>query len=430
MLKKNKLYFVSLIFVLLCCSCSDGEQGEYELITKIPIVTSPSPAEKSITKESEITKKVYSENPELTNGVVQEKITPTIYPTGTISSTPAPQKQDRLECRIVRKSEPPYDESYIVLYPIRHNRKYGVINQYGEVVVEPVYDQISSYREGLARVKVNGKYGFMNSAGELVIPADYSYAGDFSEGLADVKIGNGYGYIDKEGKLVIEPKYQIAQPFSEGLAAVKLSWEQENVTYITKEGETVFTIDCGNFGMFHDGLASVRLPHWDESTYGYMDKKGSVVILPFTTGSPDDASITAFSEGFGIMDWEKENGELAKVYVNTKGEILGNYVFDVADSFSEGLAYAERDGICGYIDFTGEYVLTGVDGGCFHEGLAAAVNDHRVGFIDKDGKFVIEPIYNIYHVGFSNGYAIVSQGEELICINKSGEEMWRLLPEE
>lgn len=47
-----------------------------------------------------------------------------------------------------------------------------------------------------------------------------------------------------------------------------------------------------------------------------------------------------------------------------------------------------------------------------------------------DGVFVIEPVYSKRYEGFCNGYAIVSQGEELICIDKSGEEMWRLLPEE
>lgn len=200
--------------------------------------------------------------------------------------------------------------------------------------------------------------------------------------------------------------------------------------YITKEGETVFTIDCGNYGDFHDGLASVRLLHWDDSTYGYIDKSGTVVISPFTTGLPDNVSITEFSEGFGIMDWEREDSELAKVYVDTQGEVLGNYVFEVANAFSEGLAYAERDGICGYIDFTGEYVLTGVVGGRFQEGLAVAVTDNGVGFIDRDGVFVIEPVYSKCYEGFCNGYAIVSQGEEMICINVSGEEMWRLLPEE
>lgn len=43
---------------------------------------------------------------------------------------------------------------------------------------------------------------------------------------------------------------------------------------------------------------------------------------------------------------------------------------------------------------------------------------------------MIEPIYDDCYYGFGTGYAIVLQGEELICINKSGEEMWRLLPEE
>lgn len=96
---------------------------------------------------------------------------------------------------------------------------------------------------------------------------------------------------------------------------------------------------------------------------------------------------------------EKEDESLNKMYVDVNGEILGGYEFEEAEDFSEGLAYAERDGICGYIDTTGE--------------------------------FVIAPVYDSYwDEGFENGYAVVSLDGVRICINEAGEEMWWLYPEE
>lgn len=187
MLRKNKLHIVSFILISLCCACSDGEQRGHESITKMPMVTSSLLEEKNVTKEPEATKSVYSEDPELTDKVIQEEITPTAYPTETLSPTLVIQEQSTLAYRVIRKSAIVDDGGYHFLYPIKHDGKYGVINQYGEVIVDAKYERIFPYKDGMARVKVNGKYGFINSSGEMVIPADYKYAEDFSEGLAAVK---------------------------------------------------------------------------------------------------------------------------------------------------------------------------------------------------------------------------------------------------
>ena len=97
----------------------------------------------------------------------------------------------------------------LFLYPIKYNGKYGVINQYGEVIVEPVYESVSKFSEGMARVSAekHGKYGYINTEGELVIPMMYKSAYDFSEGLAAVWEGSRAGYIDKTGAYVIEPQF-------------------------------------------------------------------------------------------------------------------------------------------------------------------------------------------------------------------------------
>ncbi|HAN0731264.1 TPA: WG repeat-containing protein, partial [Campylobacter coli] len=39
----------------------------------------------------------------------------------------------------------------------------------GKIVIEPKFDSIGSFREGLAKVGLNGKYGFIDKSGEFVI---------------------------------------------------------------------------------------------------------------------------------------------------------------------------------------------------------------------------------------------------------------------
>lgn len=110
-------------------------------------------------------------------------------------------------------------------------------------------------------------------------------------------------------------------------------------------------------------------------------------------------------------------------YVDRKGNVVIEPQFDDADlRFSEGLAWAKKDGKTGYIDKTGEFVinLDGKEGELFSEGLAAVKNmDNKYGFFDKNGRQVIEFKYDEAH-SFSDGITRVKKGEKWGCIDKEG----------
>lgn len=429
----NKKVVLYLLLTFLCAACSDdgGQNEKDQHVTNMPVHLG---SENEVTNRAEglptaePTKIVVAITP--TEAIVEDIViptaTPSLFPTPVVQETMKKSISDRM---VVKISKSNAEEEETFLYRVEHDGLYGIVNQYGEVIVEPIYEYMEGFSEGYAAVYLDGKYGYIDEKGNLLTEIEYDYVEAFSEGLAVVRANGLYGFIDTTGQFVIEPQYKWARSFSDGLADVKKA-EKEYSEFITPDGKTAFENFYASYGEFHDGLARVRLNHVDYYTYGYMDKTGQVVIKPITDGWTKDLPVEDFSEGFGIMYIEKEDESIVKVYVNTKGEILGGYEFEEAFDFSEGLAYAERDGIFGYIDKTGEYVITGVGSSSFRGGLACCEIDGKVGFIDRSGELVIEPIYDDCYYGFGTGYAVVSLGEELICINKSGEEMWRLLPEE
>lgn len=351
--------------------------------------------------------------------------TKTPVPTSTPVPTPTPVTLQSLVTVLPAAQENRDEDEF--LYPIKYNEMYGVINQYGEVIVEPVYASVSGFSEGMASVSAErgGKYGYINTEGELVIPMLYKHAYDFSEGLAAVWEGGRAGYIDKTGVYVIEPQFGwSAGPFSEGLAAVK---DDLYAFVIDKEGQVVFEPKYYTIiGDFHDGRASVQMTGGYANLYGYIDTNFELVIEPITNGLTRDLPVSDFSEGFGIMYVERDEETAKKVYVDVDGNILGGYQFDLAFDFSDGLAYAERDGISGYIDTTGEFVLTEGYQGTYRDGLLRKVVDGKIGFMNRSGEMIIEPVYDNQLAEFENGYGIVTLGEDVICISKTGEEMWRI----
>ena len=119
---------------------------------------------------------------------------------------------------------------------IAKDGKYGLVNKLGEYIVEPIYDYIAEFHEGMCAFFIqdisNGvKIGYFNNKGEVAIepiPADlqlnsgYSYDYNFYNGLAMYRQPQTYkyGFIDKSGKFIIEPIYTWAEPFKGNLAPV------------------------------------------------------------------------------------------------------------------------------------------------------------------------------------------------------------------
>lgn len=70
-------------------------------------------------------------------------------------------------------------------------------------------EELCSYSEGLAPVRIGGKWGYADSAGAVTIEPVYDYCGAFSNGCAVVRNGACYGVIDSYGVLL--------RPMSEGV---------------------------------------------------------------------------------------------------------------------------------------------------------------------------------------------------------------------
>ena len=157
----------------------------------------------------------------------------------------------------------PYDEIYfpdspdLNRYKVRKNKKYGLIDGRGEVIVQPVYDGMSiSYTD--ERICV------------------------YERTVNDTKRINGtsrkIGYLDMDGRLVIPLKYEYALGFSEGLAKVRN--EAGMVGYINTQGELEIPFIFSDGESFLDGFAVVAVKDNQRSSYGAIDKKGDWILLP------------------------------------------------------------------------------------------------------------------------------------------------------
>lgn len=341
--------------------------------------------------------------------------------------------------------------------------KYGVIDREGNYVVEPIYDNINEFYEGLAIVSLNDKYGVINKKGEIVVEPQYDRIDNFEDGLAKFQLNDKYGFINKEGKVAIEPKFDSVNNFVDGLATVEYC---NNYGFINKEGNYVIDPLLDWADSFHNGLAKARF----EDKLGYIDKTGRFVIKPiYTDGSRfyDEGYAVVYTTGnaFSGGDWhyidtkgntitdlqpytnsdnlepfEDSNTKKWK-YVNSIGDAVIEAQFDYAENFSDGLAAVKINGKYGFIDKTGNFVIKAKYNFAhnFSEGLAYVEDEENgIGFIDKTGKLIIDfrkenlRVYSRYEAEFHDGiiYAIHDTNEQFVhgFIDKTGKFIIELDP--
>jgi len=274
------------------------------------------------------------------------------------------------------------------LFPVPTKDKMGFIDRQGKLVIEPRFNYVRGFREGLAAARDPGKpptearWGFIDRSGAFVIEPQFQEAEDFSDGLARVRQG-AYGYIDQTGAMAIAPRFDEARSFSEGLAGVTFagSGDPRRIAYLDKSGKIAFELRGYDMGEFRDGLAPVN------------------TNMEFGVGKNNVPIIRGF--------WG---------FVDTTGKKVIPAKYSEAENFSEGLAAVNVDSVFvpkwGFIDRTGKMIIkpqfTGVMP--FRDGLAEINVGYEVrsqqtgpgdfavvmelgkpGYVDATGRIVWKP---------------------------------------
>ena len=131
--------------------------------------------------------------------------------------------------------------------------------------------------------------------------------------------------------------------------------------------------------------------------------------------NPDDY----FFGEYGLAEFE-ENDKYG--FIDTKGNIMIDCIYDKVRRFSDGFALVKKDGKYGFIDTKGNLAIdcSAYDNVCsFEEGLSSVVKNDKFGFIDTKGNLIIDCIYD-FAFDFHNGIAKVEKDGKMFTIDHNG----------
>ena len=101
---------------------------------------------------------------------------------------------------------------------VKRDKEYELMNKKGEVFKSlGAVDYLKFSVEGMLAIRENKRWGFVNNRGDVVVSPRYDSTDVFKYGYARVMKNKKWGLIDKAGNEVVEPKYENIFPGENGI---------------------------------------------------------------------------------------------------------------------------------------------------------------------------------------------------------------------
>ena len=252
----------------------------------------------------------------------------------------------------------------------------ALINSSGDIVDPPRMHR-PWLNEGLGPFQgKNGKFGFKGPDGKTEIEPKFDEVGEFSEGVAPVRLGDKWGYIDHFGSVLSPVVYQSAFRFQNGYAWVTDANGEDHLI----DHKFVYRFDRGDWAhsLPSDGLLLASI----HERYGYVRADGSWAINPRFKKAKE------FQHGLAPASLDGEHFG----YIDLNGKFAIPPQFDDADTFSNGLAAVKIGRQYGVIDEAGKFTIPLSDldwiAGFDENGISPATsrNGEESGYIDRFGR--------------------------------------------
>ena len=222
---------------------------------------------------------------------------------------------------------------------------YGVIDENGNFVIEPLYSYIGSESEGYRSVckkdATFNRYGVIKSDGTLAIDYEYSYVRSVVNGMVVVAIGgiwcsegfereklkvmnnekNHYlygakwGIIDIKGNILFEPFADFMQVISEGKVTYRIN-DKYGVLDLCSKSKQLTNYDY--LSSFHEGRCIAgKFNEYHSLRFGYIKDDYSELV------PCEYMKAYHFKEGKGVI----EDGR-TQYTIGLEGEIIDSYTED------------------------------------------------------------------------------------------------------
>lgn len=304
------------------------------------------------------------------------------------------------------------------VFPIKQNKKWGLMNAEGYLVRPAVYDAIGEFKHyGYAVMQRQGRVGLLSKTGEEVVPPRYDDLKVLDSLFLAVIDRGEWKVIDMAGRMVLAPGYDQVRVLRKGNWRAIAFSKNGLWGLVSADGKLLAEPQ-------YDELSVMEpLPEWMTGTYilsrqnerfGLLHANGKVILKPVASEIRPYNDFLFFAKRnllWGAVD--DTGAEILQPRYQYFSKLSENYIKLIADGkttlfsllYYKVVAEGEHDN---YYPFSDEYAL--------------CRKNRRMGLIDHCGKTVLSPQYDevqafngeIFRVKMNNRWGLVSHDDELI----------------
>ena len=345
----------------------------------------------------------------------------------------------------------PYSHRAQSLYPIKKDKKWGLIDSDGRIVKPPVYDAIGEFKAyGCAVIQRNGRVGMLDSKGAEVVPARYDDVKVLDSMLVSVmekgkwkvvnfqgetvlkagyervevlasKAGRSFlafrtdkkwGIVDEKGRLVAKPRFDeisILQNVPKNVGGLYFQTKKEGLLgLLLSTGKEILKPSADEIWAYNNNLFFFK----KNLLWGAADRQGKEVLPPLYT------HFSRISGKFIKLLRNNQPSLFSLVY--NKLVTTGSY--EAFYPFSDEYVLCKKNRLLGLVDHCGSLVLSpryneiqAYDGDLFR-----ANKDGRWGIVTLDDLNII-PFGFDYIAPMKDGLCVVIKNKRLGIANHRGE---------
>jgi hypothetical protein len=290
--------------------------------------------------------------------------------------------------------------------------KWGLVDRSGAWLVPPSLNAILPFdTEGTALMlaRVDSGWGVIRPDGSWEIEPKFQQLGSFVDGMASAKFDDHWGFIDRAGRLKIEPKFESVRQFAHG---AKFTPARLNGRWglVDRTGEWVVQPQYENISL--KGTAPWSWDVQNEKKHGYLDENAKVIVPPlfdFSVGRCANGRIVGEIDSQPrILDENGKSIEPQEGELSRPATCDGPYILKISGKF----AYAAAD-------LTPMTAQRFDRAGPFVGSLAVAGLGDKFGLLRTDISWAIEPTLDAISPGLPNGSVLARLNERNGIIDAS-----------
>lgn len=276
----------------------------------------------------------------------------------------------------------------------KKSRLYGYTTWLGEWKIPPTYLRASPFDGKYARVQLDKKFGVINCEGFMVIAANYDEIGPLTYGKAFARIGDNYTYFDASGKTGTNEIFQDVQEITDhnmiSWVKIKGKWAQFDKETARLRTQPLFDA----VSTMSDSASIVR----QGTRFGIYNNAYAFLM------ADSFEAVTPIGYNFYALLKKGKNG-----VAHALGRVLLKPQFDSVKAHN-GYIYAWQNAKVTLYNFRGRKLTNAQDYiSEFSEKFAVARKDTAWAFIKEDG-FPATPYHFSHLTTPLNGYAVAKMG--------------------